>query len=162
MTIPIYDSLNGTLPAISFPMKNKRKATKRYLGGEAMTRPAETTLSIIAKNDAQESAIDDFWRVDCNYGLEPFLIALPIFGKATDFTKPEILVRFVGDIEDSFDGHLWVTKRRIQILGSLDYIVDVNGDFIVSDTGEYIVTENGDYVPTGNHITSYRELTYGY
>lgn len=162
MTIPIYDSTSGALPAITFPMVNRRRATKRYLGGEAMTRPADTTLNIIARTDAQESAIDDFWRVDCNYGLEPFLIALPFMGKTVDFTKPELLVRFVGDVEDSFDGHLWKTKRKIQILGSIDYIIDAQGNFIVSDTGEYIVTENGDYVPTGNHITSYRELVYGY
>lgn len=162
MTIPVYDSTNGVLPAISFPMTNKRKATKRYLGGEAMTRPAEANLNIIARTDAQEEALDNFWRVDCNYGLEPFLISLPLFGQTADFAHPDILVRFVGDIEDSFDGHLWKTKRRLQILGSIDYTIDIDGNFIVADTGEYIVTENGDYVPTGNHITSYRELVYGY
>lgn len=159
MTIPTYDY--NTLPKITLPMVNRQRASKRYLGGIAITGAVYIDVNITALTHAQARAFYEFWRDDINNGLEPFLVSLPVFGEATDYTKPTLLVQFIDDMTNSFDGNIWKSKQRLKVYGTIDYIIDANGDFIVSDTGEYIVTEGGDYVPTGNIITSYREVLYG-
>lgn len=158
MTIPIYDT--STLPCITFPMKVTQEQSMRFLGGRAITGGVYVELSMIARTDAEENALYNFWATDCNFGLEPFLISLPIFGGVTDALHPDLLLQFIGDISDTKDSTEWTTKRRFKVLGTIDYIIDVNGDFIVSDTGEYTVTAGGDYIPTGNIINSYREVLY--
>lgn len=160
MTIPIYDITTNTLPCITFPMKVTQEQTMRFLGGRAVTGGVYVELNMVSQTDAQEKALYDFWNTTLNGGLEPFLIALPIFGNVADAQHPDLLLQFIGDISDTKDSTEWTTKRRFKVLGTIDYIIDVNGDFIVSDTGEYTVTAGGDYIPTGNIINSYREVLY--
>lgn len=158
MIIPIYDAL--VLPCVTYPMKNTHKKTKKYLGGYAVTGAVKIDLDIIAKSDAEANALYNFWLTDCNYGLEPFLIALPVFGMATDITAPDILVKFSGDFSADKDDLSWKSNIKLELIGTIDYIIDGNGDFVVSNTGEYTVADNGSYVPTGNVINSYREVFY--
>ena len=159
MTIPTYQGAG--LPRITFPFGNTQRASKRYLGGIAITGAVYLDVNITAVSDAEEKALYNFWKDDINYGLEPFLIAIPTFGDTVDADNPSLLVQFVSDLSSALDGNLWKTKIKLKVYGTIDYIVDDFGDFIVADTGEYIVTEGGDYIPTGNIINSYREVLYG-
>ncbi len=158
MIIPIYDPT--LLPCITYPMKNTQVQTERYLGGRAVTGAVNIDISIMAKNNTELNALYNFWVNDCNYGLEPFLISLPIFGTTVIPEAPDLLVQFSGDFSADKESLLWRSKIRLELIGSIDYIIDGNGDFIVSDTGEYTVTEDGSYAPTGNIINSYREVLY--
>lgn len=153
MTIPVYDF--ATLPCVTFPMKNTHTKTKRYLGNKAITGKITTEINIIAETDAEMNALYEFWYTECNAGLEPFLIALPIFGKdgVTD-----LLSRWNGDFIANKETESWSLSLTFEIMGSMIYVVDDNGDFIVSDAGEYTVADNGDYVPTGQTINTYRSI----
>lgn len=159
MTIPVYDTT--TLPRITLPMKNKQKASKRYLGGVAITQAVYIDVNITALTHTEEKALKAFWDNDLKGGVEPFLVALPIFGEDISVEMPSLLVQFVGDKEDDYSGNLWKVKARLKVYGTIAYTVDNEGNFIVTDAGEFIVTAGGDYVPTGNIITSYREVLYG-
>lgn len=159
MTIPIFNKT--ALPCIQYPMKVTQEQSMRFLGGRAITGGVYVEMSLLAKSDAEEKALYDFWKDSCNFGLEPFLIALPIFGNTFDEAHPDLLVQFVGDVSDNKEKGRWTTKRKLKVMGTLDYIIDVNGDFIVTSAGEYTVTAGGDYIPTGNIINTYREVVYG-
>lgn len=158
MTIPIYDQT--TLPCLSLPMKNTHGETARYLGNRAVTGDISLTVKVIPKSDIEAKALYDFWATDCNFGLEPFLAPIPIFGNTVDKEFPKMLVQFYGHFSMDKNSVIWGTELKLKLIGTIDYVVDGLGDFIVSDAGEYTVTANGDYVPTGNTINSYREVVY--
>lgn len=159
MTIPVYDI--ATMPAIIYPMNNTHDETDLYLGNRAVTGKARADLTIKAKNDTAAAALYALWKDECNYGVEPFLVPLPFFGREMDTAVPSLLVRFDGPFAISKDSQIWNGGIKIVVIGTVDYIVDNLGDFIVSDLGEYTVNDAGDYVPTGNIIESYREINYG-
>lgn len=159
MTIPVYDIT--TLPAIIYPMTNEHEETTIYLGNRAVSGKIKAGLTIKARNDTATAALYDFWLTDCNYGLEPFLVPLPVFGRPTNDADPSLLVRFAGPLALSKDGQIWNgSSIKVDIIGTIDYVIDDFGNFIVSDLGEYTVADS-DYVPTGNVINSYREVFYG-
>jgi len=159
MTIPIYDI--ATMPAIIYPIANDHEETEIYLGNRAVTGYVTADITLKARNDAHIALLYDFWLTDCNYGLEPFLVPLPLFGRPTNEELPSLLVRFKGKMSVSKDNSLWSSSLQLDIIGTIDYIIDDEDNFVVADTGEYTVTNNGDYVPTGNIINSYREVFYG-
>lgn len=158
MTIPIYDPT--VLPCIVDSINNTQKQTKKYLGGIAVTGAVNIDINIFANSDAELNALYSFWLNDCNYGTEPFLISLPVFGMPYALEAPDILVRFKGDFSADKDSVYWKSNIKLELMGTIDYIIDGNGNFIVSDTGEYTVSDNGSYIPTGNVINSYREVLY--
>jgi len=158
-TIPIYDE--ATLPCISFPLDNTHQATKRYLGGKAVSGEVYADINLFIKNDTEADALHDFWVADCNYGLEPFLIPLPVFGRETDTSDPALLVKFVGDAKDTKNAGYWTAKRKLRILGTIIYIIDDGGNFILDDVGDFVLGGDGSYVATGNEINSYKEVVYG-
>jgi len=143
------------------PFVVRQEESMRFLGGRAITGATFIELNLRAKSDAQENALYSFWKNDCNYGLEPFLIALPIHGAAVDEAHPDVLVQWVDDFTDTKERGKWTTKRRIRVIGTIDYTIDVDGNFIVTANGEYTVSESGDYVPTGSIATIFREVLYG-
>lgn len=154
-TIPIYDET--ILPCITYPMINKRKVSKRYLGNKGISGETYATVQLIAKTDSELAALTDFWLIDCNYGLEPFLIKLPMFGQ--EVTMPSILVKFIGDTSDSKnDDGTWRLTRELKILGNIVYIIDDNGDFITDDSGDFTITDDGDFISTEN-INTFRSVT---
>lgn len=160
MTIPIYDV--SILPAIIYPMENIHEEPEIYLGNRAVTGYLSSDITIKARNDAHMALLYDFLITDCNYGLEPFLVPLPMFGVASgDNIKPTLLVRVSGPISMKTPGQTWTGQIKLERIGIIDYIVDNLGDFIVSDLGEYMITDGGDYIPTGKVINSYREVYYG-
>ncbi|MFT7880718.1 MAG: hypothetical protein ABXS91_10030 [Sulfurimonas sp.] len=152
MTIPIYDE--SILPCITFPLENTHQETKRYLGGKAITGEAYASISLIAKDDNEAKALYDFWVTDCNYGLEPFLIPLPVFGRNADTSAPALLVKFIGDAKDTKVANHWTAKRKLKILGAIHYVIDDQGQFVVDDAGDYIITDSGE-------INTYKEVIYG-
>lgn len=157
MTIPVYDL--ATLPPIIYPMENTQEETEVYLGGRAVTGYITADIKIKAKNDAQMEALYNFWVTDCNYGLEPFLVPLNMFGKTDDPDHPTLLMKFSGPISASTQGCLWNSSIKLDRIGTIDYIIDAQGQFVVSDLGEYTIVD-GKYVPTGLVINSYREVLY--
>jgi len=159
MAIPIYNI--DTLPTITFPMKNTHVSTKKYLGGRAVTGEVEININLIANSNIELKALYDFWLTDCNYGLEPFVIPLPLFGSEPSLTNPTLLVKFISDIETEKVSSIWRANLKLEVFGTLDYIINDLGEFVVTDNGEYTLGDGGEYVPTGNVINSYREVFYG-
>ena len=153
-TIPIYDIT--TLPCISYPMENTAQKSKKYQGGYALTGNTKASVSLIAKNDTEMLALYDFWKTDCNFGLEPFLMPIPVFGNTQDLYLPSLLVLFKSDLKATKNSSNWTIKMDLEIYGLVNYVIDDFGQFITSDTGEYVITADGNYVATGNVITSYR------
>ena len=145
-TIPIYDET--LLPCLSYPMSNTQARTGRAT--------AETSIS--GEDDAAVKAFYEFWKADCNYGLDPFLIPLPFFGETVDVTRPAILVKFIGDLKGDKTTRGWKVQFSLEILGDVDYVVDDFGNFIVSDTGDFTINDQGDFVATGNNVNSYKEI----
>lgn len=158
MTIPIYDTT--TLPCIIHPMKNTHKKSKKYLGGIAVVNEIEASIKVKGKNNTEIDALYSFWRHECNYGLEPFLMPLPLFGSGYDAEFPHVLVQFDDDLSVDKNNFTWTSSIKIKVLGTIDYIVDDQGNFVVSDTGEYTVDANGNYVATGNIVDTYRKVVY--
>lgn len=160
MNTPIYDV--STLPCITYPMENKVEQTRKYLGGYAITGRTTATINVMAKSNAEEKALYDFWRTDCNYGLEPFLIPIPLFGdEVISPQAPTLLVKFKSDLKSTKESGRWKSSFEVEVFGLFIYIVDDQGNFVVDDTGEYKVLADGTYVPTGNVINSYRGVIYG-
>lgn len=158
MTIPIYNI--DVLPCIVHPMKNTHQKSKKYLGGVAVVGNMEATIKVKAKNNTEMSALYDFWRYECNYGLEPFLMPLPLFGSTYNPDYPDILVQFDDALSADKNNITWTSSIKIKVLGTIDYIVDDQNNFIVSDTGEYTVDASGNYVATGNIVDTYRKVVY--
>jgi hypothetical protein len=155
-TIPIYDQT--VLPCVTFPMVNTRAKTTRYLGQRAITGDIYAELNMVGEDNQQVKALDDFWKNECNYGLEPFLIRLPVFGRSTDV---DILVTFSNDIKDTRNVTRWDLKRKIKVLGLVVYTIDGNGDFILSDEGHYVLDDDGNYIALKSKAKIYKEITYG-
>lgn len=159
MTIPVYDI--DTLPFISYPIKLKKGKSKKFLGGQAITGSTIISLTLLSKNDTQQKAFYDFWETECNSGTEPFLISFPLFGNTFDVYHPDLLVRFKSDyIADKENCSKWRQTIELELIGSIVYIVDNDGQFIVSDQGEFMIGDDGNYIPTGQPINSYKEIFY--
>jgi len=148
---PIYDF--DILPAITVSFGSIKEATKKYLGGRALTGDEYMTLDIFMVDNTETKALYDFWETDCNYGTTPFLIALPLFGMIYDETFPTTMAQFYEDISmEKIDTH-WKQGIKVKILGDVDYIQDDSLNYIVDDSGNFIHTD-----PVSN---SNKEITYG-
>ena len=155
MIIPIYDET--ALPVIIHPVDNERGESIRYFGSKAITDGIKAKINIFPKTDTQMSALYDFWETDCNYGLDPFIIDIPVFGGAIG-GETGLLVRFQGKLSSSKVSMRWQQGIDLEVLGNVIYVVDDLGDVILDDAGDFI-TADGDYVAT-QHITSYKEITW--
>ena len=147
-----YYNANG-LPCMSFPFKNTHKASKRYLGNKALTGKVRATTDIICESDAQMNELHTFWRVDCNYGLEPFIFNGPLFG----FNKSNVdfLGEFIGDFSPTKDNDgLWKITLDINILAPIFLVRDDAGDPITDVHGEYIYSDASLHQSADN-IVSY-------
>jgi len=153
MTIPIYDQ--SILPCVNLPMSNLQEVSERYLGYRALSGEMYADITITAKSHSEAKAVNDFWKNDCTYGLEPFIIHLPFFGDETDVN---LLVMFQKDIRDSRSEIVWALTRSLNILGKVVYTVDGNGDFILTTEGDFVLSDTGDYIALPSD--TYKELTY--
>ena len=157
-TIPVYDE--ATLPYIVYPLNAVHELPRRFLGRRAVTGEVYADVSVVSNNDTYAKALHDFWITDCNYGLDPFLIPLPIFGRDSDTSHPALLVKMVSDIDYNRQNVTAISKFRVKVLGEVSYVVDDLGDFIISDTGDFVISDTGDYVATGNE-TTFKVVSYG-
>lgn len=150
MAYPEYDFT--TLPAIEHPYNNEKEATKKYLGGRAITGEEYATLNIFATTNAEANALYEFWKTDCVYGTLSFLVPIPFMGETYDRDKPNALVQFIEDLSvDKEDVH-WKQTIRVKVVGTVDYIYD--------DLGAYITDDSGAYIYTDTAINSNTEITY--
>ena len=170
---PIYNE--DVLPCLSFPFSNTQEQTTKYLGGKARTGRVIGDVKISAEDDAGIKALYEFWKQQCNYGLEPFLMPIPVFGEDVDTVHPAILVKFLGELTAEKAVRGWDCPFKIEILGDVHYVVTDAGDYVLSDsdtlvcsetvlcletlgTGDYIINDDGDFVATGNNVNSYKEI----
>lgn len=131
MAIPIYDT--ETLPCITFPLKTTYEQSQRYLGGQASTGRLLAEINLIAKNNEEINAFYSFWKTDCNFGLNSFLIPIPVFGDTnTVTTNGGFVVKMIGNLSaDKVDGH-WTCKLDVEI-------IDVDPDLLVEQ--DYLLEE---------------------
>ena len=144
MIIPIYDE--ETLPVIIHPVDNERGETVRYFGSKAITDGIKAKINIFPKSDTQMAALYDFWETDCNYGLDPFIIDIPVFGGAIG-GETGLLVRFQGKLSSSKVSMRWQQGIDLEILGNVIYVVDDSLNDVVSDGGALVISD-GDYTAT--------------
>ncbi len=156
MVIPIYDET--ILPCFTYPLTNTQTESKRGFGSKAITSYITASLKLMIETDADMVAVYNFWKNDCIFGLDPFIIDLPIFGGAIG-EGTGLLVRFKDDFTSKKDNGIWEQTINIEVIGNVVYVVDDYGDVILSDDGDVIVSD-GNYVVTEN-ITSYKGITYG-
>ncbi|MDD5359496.1 MAG: hypothetical protein PHI79_08110 [Sulfurovaceae bacterium] len=157
MTIPIW---NASLPRIVFPIKSGQESSKRYFGKKAITRGATAIMEIAGVTNSTATALYDFWKNDCNYGLDPFLIPLPFFGQEIDTEKPNLLVQFVGTLE--INGEIiWTSSINLTVLGTIQYVVDdETKDFIINDeTSDFVIVDD-NLIATPRNI-NYKGVLYG-
>ncbi len=148
---PIYDF--DILPAITLPFGSSKEATRKYLGGRALTGEEYMTLDIFMIDNTEALALYNFWETDCNYGTTPFLVALPLFGETYDKAYPTTMVQFYEDITaEKIDIH-WKQSIKVKVLGTINYIQDDSLNYIVDDSGELIID---DTVSNSN-----KEITHG-
>ena len=157
-TIPIYDET--TLPCITYPYSNTRQPTKKYLGRRAVVGEVTATINLIATSDAEVLALNTFFESECNFGLEPFLINLPILGVELP-EQAATLAKFIGEVTDTKNANgTWTASRQLKVLGTIIYVIDDQDQFILSDEGDFIFADNGDYLSTGTPLNAYREITW--
>ena len=137
--IPIYNET--ILPKAILPLTDTRELPSRYIGGRMVTMGMSTKVKLQSTNNDEIVALEEFWRVSCNYGLEPFIMKLPVFGR--DTTR-DLLVKFRGDVSDTVDNFMWASTRSLNILGELSYNTDSNGYFILDTQGHYTFDSNGN------------------
>jgi len=156
-TIPIYDP--ATITPLRYPMANTHEGVTYYLGGKALVERATATVNLKPRNNAEALALYTFWRDTCNFGIDPFLICLPIFGREDSQTTPQTLVRFEPGLTMNKVSLMWNASINLEVLGQID---DVTGDFIIDDlTSDYIIDADNNFIATGNNINSYRGVSYG-
>ena len=150
MTYPEYDLTS--LPTIENPYSNEKEVTKKYLGGRAMTGQEYATLNIFMVDNIEAKALYDFWKDDCNYGTDAFLVPLPFFGEVYDKTRPNVVAKFIEDISaEKIDIH-WNQGIKVKVLGTVDYITD--------DALAYITDDSGAFIYADSTSNSNKEITY--
>jgi len=114
MSYPIYDF--NLFPAIEHPFTSEQEATKKYLGSRTVVGEQYATINIFMTSNLEAQALYRFWRVDCENGTIPFMIALPHFG--VDYTKDEadITAKFIDDLSMEKIGTHWKSSIRIKII----------------------------------------------
>ena len=138
MAVPYYNA-NG-LPCMGFPFENTHRQAKRYLGNQALTGKVRATTTIICETDAKMNDLHTFWRVDCNYGLEPFIFNAPLFG--FDTSTFDFLGEWIGDFKPTkaMNG-IWTIKLNIRVLAPIFLIRNDAGEPITDNNGEYIYSD---------------------
>lgn len=138
-------------------MSNRTEQAQRYLGRKAVTGGVKAELNIISATKAEVNALELFFKDECNNGLEPFIIKLPLFGKE----EANLLVMFTGTLTDIQNEVVSNLRRSIKVLGLVVYTTDTNGDFILSDKGHYVLDDEGNYIALKSQVDIHKEITYG-
>ena len=151
--IPIYDE--DVLPKAILPLTDTRELPSRYIGGRRVTMGMSTKVKLQSTNNDEVVALEEFWRTSCNYGLEPFIMKLPVFGRGTSV---DLLVKFVGDISDTVEGFVWNSTRSLDILGELSYNTDSIGYFILDTLGHFTFDAAGNYIAVMGNVHIFKEI----
>lgn len=151
MATSYYNAVGNGLPCMGFPFKNTHTFSKRYLGGKALTGKVRAETTVITDKDTEMDALHTFWRVDCNYGLEPFIFSGPLFGMAVSTT--DYLAQFVGSFEPTKDKDgIWTVTLNLKILSPIALVRDDAGEAIFDNNGEYLYTDLSLHTTTDNII----------
>ncbi|DAB41121.1 MAG TPA: hypothetical protein CFH81_02145 [Sulfurovum sp. UBA12169] len=156
MTIPRW---NDALPCVIYPFNYTKFPAVKGQGGRALTEgEIPASFNVITNEFAKIQALDFFWETLCTYGLDPFLINIETYNNNMGEEYPNVLVKFNGDFSPKKEKGFWECKINIKILGTMDYIIDDNGDFITSDSGDFIIVD--DKIVATSNLISYKEIIY--
>ena len=151
MSYPVFDP--SVMPFRLIPIEIQRKETKRYLANRALGGSGHITLKIISVDgldSAKMNALYDFWKNDCQYGIQPFLISLPFFGSlGINDVNPDLLVRFASDLSSSYE-NAWETTLKLKIIANAEYVNGVLTNIIpVQDPTKdgALQVDDVDFVP---------------
>jgi len=156
MAIPEYDPY--TLPVIETPYDDMQEATKKYLGGRAITGQEYANINLFAEDDSKIKALYEFWRDDCEYGTLQFMAPLPIHGSEHSRYVPNALCEFLEDVSMEKQDVHWkqgVKLKVIEYSANTYTIVDDAGNLMVDDSGNVLASTSA---PISN---SNKEITYG-
>lgn len=160
MSIAYYDET--VLPCFTLPMENVHTRSKKYLGRKALTGKVYATLNFTILSDAEMDALHIFWRHTCNYGTEPFVATLPIFGmrKETGYDVAFICMWHDDFKPNKVDLH-WTLSIKIRLLARVEWVTDDAGNYITNDNGDRIYTDNSLHPATDNIIDylQYADIT---
>ena len=152
MATSYYNRTIEPLPCMSFPFENTHGKSKRYLGNQALTGKVTATTTVICKDDDEMNDLHTFWRVDCNYGLEPFIFNAPLFGFST--ATFDFLGEFLGDFKPTkAKNGIWTITLDINILAPIFLVRDDAGDPITDVHGEYIYSDASLHQSADNIIS---------
>lgn len=158
MTIPVYDP--SILPCITYPMVCTQEATRKYLGGIALTGKTYAEISTSSRSNEEQFALYSFWKDTCNHGLEPFLIPLPVFGEMASDKYPAMFVRFIGEIKSTKESSAWKNKFKLEVIATTRYTIDGVGSFVVATVDDLILDGQGNYVASNIELNSYKEIVW--
>ena len=150
-TLPIYDD-TGLLPCLTFTFKSTHEESKRYLGNQALAGDMYAYINIKPKTDEEMEALYSFWKDDCNYGLEPFILKIPVFGFNRDGTMSAgYVVKFLEDLNSvNTTGEVWeIRNQKLKLFGRVVYITDDSGTVLFDDSSELIWADEETLVGNG-------------
>lgn len=150
ISYPEYDL--ATLPALTIPYEDKQEVTKKYLGNRASTGQEYLNFDIFMVDNTERKALYDFWKDDCNYGAEPFLAPLPLFGEVYVKTMPNVVVQFIDEVSVAKQDIHWSTTISVKVIGTVDYVYD--------DALAYITDDSGAFIYADSTSNSNKEITY--
>lgn len=154
MATPIYDK--NVLPCITYPFDNTKGETIRGLGGKSYTYRTSANININAMTDEEMDVLETFHTIDCNNGLDNFLLQVPLFGKKVNGEYPYYKVRFVGDFKSKKENLLWDLsigiKRVDDVLYDLSPSVPANFTASNDQIGK-VITAWDESISIGGNIT---------
>lgn len=158
MTIPVYNI--ETMPVITYPLVCTQEETKKYLGNIAITGAVFSDVNTVSVSDEQQNNLFTFWRDTCNYGTEPFMIPLPLFGEMIGEEYPALFVKFIGGVKSTKKSSLWENKFKLEVIAKTSYNLDNIGNIIVPTIDDFILDGQGNYLPSNEVLTSYKAIVW--
>ena len=152
--IPEYDM--DLLPDITKSFTSTQEATKKYLGGRAITGQEYVTINLFGVDNLEVKALYEFWRDDCQYGTLPFLAPLTVNGHEVNRDIPTALCLFIEDFgADKQDIH-WTKSLKLKVLEyseNIYTIVDDAGNLMVDDAGLVLASTTAPITNSNKEIT---------
>lgn len=167
VNLPYYNE--DSLPCLKYPVTVNKELPERYLGTKAVTKPVYVNLNLHGSTDLEVDALHTFWEVNCNYGLDPFVMAISINGyTASNLEFDFFLMRFTKEVQYTKGTKNWTIPVRAKVVGVVTAIVDDNGNLVVSDSldglspDSLILSDAVDYYMSDTQeIASYRKVIFG-
>jgi len=134
MIYPVYDI--ELLPCIKSEAQYLQERTRKFLGGETLVGDKYITINITSDELDKVQALYYLWETSCNFGVEPFVITVNLFGEPTN-----CVVKFVEDLVMNVSDLEYNSTIKLEFIDEIFYLVDDAGAYIVDDSQIYLYTE---------------------